>query len=202
MAREVVESTPVAAMEPTTENITTLTTIISQSLQSGDTQMLETALGITDPSVIEATLQKLSGSQVPLFIEQLVKRLQGKSGRLQHLLPWIRGCIIVHATTLMSNPSSASALQSLQSFIDQRLESHDQLLKLAGRLDLMMMQALRRTDAVEAVKMAALIHNPVAVYEADDDSEDDQIVDDQDQEDSDDESDEMSVDGSDEFDEE
>jgi hypothetical protein len=154
--------------------------------------MLETALSVADPTVIEATLQRLSGAQVPTFIEELVKRLHGKSGRLQHLLPWIRGCITVHATTLMSNPSSAGALQTLQSFIDKRLESHDQLLKLAGRLDLMMMQALRRTDAVEAVKMAALIHNPVAVYEADDDSEDEVIQDGAVNED--DEGDNMSVD--------
>lgn len=153
------------------ENTTTLTNIIAQSLQSGDSQLLETALGVTDGAVIEASLLRLPTVQVPALIDALVKRVDTRPGRLAHLLPWIRGCISVHAPTLMGNAAASASLTALQTLIERRLASHEQLVKLAGRLDLLMVQVVRRGgDSEEMRRMAELIHKPVAVYQADDES--------------------------------
>lgn len=173
MAKEKVVQPQQAEQPVGKESVTTLTQIIAQSLQSGDAQLLETALGITDPAVIEASLVNLPPAQVAPFITELTKRVDAKPGRLQHLLPWLQGCLSVHTATLMSNPSSKAALKPLEGLIERRLASRDELLKVAGRLDLLMMQVLRRTDAGEAQRMAAIINKPVAMYQADDDSEDD-----------------------------
>jgi len=178
MAKEVksavsMEEVPVVA--PLQEKTTTLTALISQSVQSGDDQLLETALSITDPSIIEATLQKLPAQQVPSLLHALVSRSAKKPTRLPHLLPWIQGCISVHAGALAASPQATrTVLQPLQALLERRLESHASLLGLAGRLDLLMMQTVRRVDEGEAVRMSALVHKPVALYQADDDDDDDE----------------------------
>lgn len=169
MAKEVLVEQPV---QPPVENVTTLTNIITQSLKSGDSQLMETALGVTDPVVIQATLVKVPSDQIPSFLDALVQRLTMRPGRLQHLLPWLRGCIFVHGPAMMSNPSSRASLDALQALIDRRLASHDDLLKLSGRLDLVMLQILGRSSAGEdADKVAAMVNKPLAVYQADEDDE-------------------------------
>lgn len=174
MAREVkVASEPASVPMPDAqpENTQTLTMILSQALKSGDQQLLESALGVTDPAVVEATLQKLAPEQVPSLIDQLVQRSVKKCNRLPHLLPWIRGCLFVHSSNLMANPAGQKAVQNLKALFEKRVEDHEALLRLAGRLDLMLVQVMRRTDEGEAAKIAALVHKPVAVYQADDDSD-------------------------------
>lgn len=199
MAREVkVASEPVAPAEiQSTENTQTLTNIISQALKSGDQTLLETALGVTDATVIEATLRKLPSEQVPSLIDQLILRSTKNANRLGHLLPWIRGCLFVHTSTLMKDPAGLKSVQALQSLFEQRLENQQNLLKLAGRLDLILMHVMRRTDEGEAAKIAALVHKPVAVYQADDDSDaevDAPMASESSEEESESSADEMSVD--------
>jgi hypothetical protein len=113
-AEEVVQEEPSMAVEPmvvdsgfvmTEEpktNIVTLSNILSQSLKSGDAQLLETALGVTDEAVIEASLDRLPAPQVPALLNALLKRIHDRPSRLKHLLPWIRGTMIVHASYIRS----------------------------------------------------------------------------------------------------
>ncbi len=173
MAKEVVSKTEYAFdTNGGVENTTTITKVLSQALKSGDTHLLETALGITDSATIEASLQRLSIVQVPALLKELTTRITYKPNRLEHLLPWIRGCISVHGSSLTGNKDAKEAFESLELVLQRRASNHEMLLKLAGRLDLLMMQAVRKADQEEAVKMASLIHKPLAVYREDDDHSD------------------------------
>lgn len=166
-----------AAQATTEENAASLTTLLSQALKSGDRELLETALHITDPVVIDTTVSKLPSPQAPLLLAALLERMQTKPNRTPQLLPWLRSCLSCQASSLMCNgAASRPVLLALQGYFEERLACRDELLGLAGRLDLLMMQAVRRTaeSEEEAARTAAIINRPVAVYEADDESEDEE----------------------------
>lgn len=98
----VVDTGVVMTEDPKATNIVTLSNILSQSLKSGDSQLLETALGVSDEAVIEASLDRLPSLQVPALLNALLKRIHDRPSRLKHLLPWIRGTMIVHASYIRS----------------------------------------------------------------------------------------------------
>jgi hypothetical protein len=71
----------------------------------------------------------------------------------------------------MTDSNAKPSLDALREMFRSRLQNYEALLKLSGRLDLVLMQVLKRTDEGEAKRMAALVHKPVAMYQLDDDSE-------------------------------
>lgn len=67
-------------------------------------------------------------------------------------------------------------LERVKMMLEDRTKSRDQLLKLSGRLEMLMMQVVRRTrnmdpSNLDAGKVNALVSTPMALYE--DDVEDD-----------------------------
>lgn len=83
---------------PAQDNVVTLSGLVSQSLKSGDAGLLETALGVTDQTVIEATLERIPAEQSTVLLKALLQRIEAKPSRLVHLMPWIRSTLVVHAS--------------------------------------------------------------------------------------------------------
>ena len=79
-----------------------LNQLLSQALISGDLQLLEKALSISDRKIINNTVGNLSPTLVPTLIDLLVVRLQKKPNRASLLIEWIRACLINHAGYLSS----------------------------------------------------------------------------------------------------
>lgn len=95
----------------------TLTTTLIQALHSGDGPLLESCLSHTSPTLIRATVKRLSsGSLVLTLLEVLVDRLgrgkKGKQGnasvkRSRGLIEWVRQVLIVHVGFLVTVSSLA-----------------------------------------------------------------------------------------------
>lgn len=161
-----------------------LSSLLAQSLQNGDKQMLEVALCVSASqhnSVLQISLAKLPIPSVLPLLEAIVSRMTANPRRVVHLMPWLRNLLLCHATYLSTVPAASKLLVPLQQSVADRLAVLPSLQKLSGRLDLVLTQAKMR-DQMQA--NAALIdEEPLAVY---DESEDDDEEDEEDMEDLDD----------------
>ncbi len=162
-----------------------LSAILAQSLQNGDSQMLEAALCVSSSqhaSVLQISLAKLPIPSVLPLLEAIVSRMTSKPRRSLHLMPWLRNLLLCHATYLSTVPAASKLLAPLQHSVEDRLAVLPSLQKLSGRLDLILTQAKVR-DQMQA--SAALIdEEPLAVYDEseDDDEDDDELIEEDDDE--------------------
>ncbi|KAJ3118793.1 WD repeat-containing protein 43 [Phlyctochytrium bullatum] len=157
-----------------------LQSMLSQAVHTGDKQLLETTLAVTDPRIILATVRRLQPGLVIPLLDMLVSRLQAKPNRAAALIEWIRSIIVAHAAYLMTDRALVRHLAGLYQTLDARANTYQKLVKLSGRLDLIMSQiALRASRTVgddEAEKDQP--EEPEALYnEEDEDDEGDDYAD-------------------------
>jgi hypothetical protein len=118
-----------------------LATILTQALQAKDDAQLELVLSNSnEKGVVQATVARLPPQLVLPFITRLVSRLQAKPSRAQQLLSWVRAVLVQHTGFLLSQPALVANLEALYTVIDSRVAVYKKLLKLSGRLDLLMSQ--------------------------------------------------------------
>ena len=118
-----------------------LATILTQALQAKDDAQLELVLSNSnEKGVVQATVARLPPQLVLPFVTRLVSRLQTKPSRAQQLLSWVRAVLVQHTGFLLSQPALVANLEALYTVIDSRVAVYKKLLKLSGRLDLLMSQ--------------------------------------------------------------
>ncbi|CAM9114730.1 unnamed protein product [Discosporangium mesarthrocarpum] len=118
-----------------------LSTVLSQALQSGDENLLEQVLGTGDQGVIEATVERLPSSKVVPFLLRVVAKFEKRPHRAGSLGRWIRAVLSSHMGFLVSIPSLADKLALLHQLVDRRVAFFPNLLQLNGRLDLLLAKA-------------------------------------------------------------
>ncbi|KAJ3186858.1 WD repeat-containing protein 43 [Gaertneriomyces sp. JEL0708] len=150
--------------------------MLSQALHTDDIVLLEQSLQTTSPSVINATIRRLPPAQVIPLLDHLTSRLQRRPERAALLLEWIRSIVICHMSYLTSVPHLTQSLGQLYRTLENRTECFRDMLRLQGRLDLVVervrMSARSEADAAEA-------DQAVVDYEEsdDDDSEEEDMAD-------------------------
>ncbi|SPO21862.1 related to UTP5 - U3 snoRNP protein [Ustilago trichophora] len=193
-----------------------LASSLSQALHSGDTSLLTSCLNNNDPILIRNTVRKISGPLAVKLLEECVNRLNGVGGnhvskgsmgssKARGLTEWVRATLLNHMGYLMSLPNLVSRLSGLHATLTNRLATHERLLALNGRLELVlsqiearaayMSQASNNQVRVQGVKFgkrmqgdAVQVNNTVDkerrkgkkwVEESDDSDSDDMAVDDE-----------------------
>lgn len=132
-------------------NEASLASSLSQALHSGDTSLLTNCLNHNDPILIRNTVRKISGPLAVKLLEECVSRLNGVGGhhvskgsmgsqKARGLMEWVRATLLNHMGYLMSLPSLVSRLSGLHATLTQRLATHERLLALNGRLELVLSQ--------------------------------------------------------------
>eukprot|EP00033_Pygsuia_biforma_P002084 GCRY01002314.1.p1 GENE.GCRY01002314.1~~GCRY01002314.1.p1 ORF type:complete len:568 (-),score=128.32 GCRY01002314.1:231-1934(-) len=114
--------------------------VLSQALQSNDATLLEYCLAVSDRKVINRTIQRLSTADILPLLLKLTHKFQSKPTRAGVLLVWIRAILVQHTAYLMTLPRLVRQLSVLYQTIDARLAAHKRLMKLDGRLDLLLNQ--------------------------------------------------------------
>jgi hypothetical protein len=117
-----------------------MATVLAQALHSDDAAQLEIVLSSTAPEAIEATVAKLEPRYIVPFLRQVVSRFESKPARGPTMARWLRAVLIHHAAALASTPGLVQQLAGVYHVIDARLASYRKMLRLAGRLDLLMGQ--------------------------------------------------------------
>ncbi|KAJ3417469.1 WD repeat-containing protein 43 [Chytridiales sp. JEL 0842] len=187
---------------------TSLYAMLSQAIQSSDKQLLEKSLMVNDGAVILATVRRLPPAQIVPFLEMLVSRLQAKPNRGSSLIEWVRAVVVSHAAFLMTNPVLVKQLGTLYSTLDARVGTFHKMLRLSGRLDLVMSQITMRSararfddeDDDENQDANAAVYNEEEDEDEDEEMEEGEEWDEMDDSEEDDDEEEMSEDEMDEDD--
>lgn len=127
-----------------------LAAVLAQALHAGDDATLELVLSYSEPTVIASSVARLPPPSVLPLLSRLVAKLQAKPTRGLTLSAWLRPLLSTHAGYLLGLPDLPDRLGALYSLLDSRLAVHKKLLKLSGRLDLVMAQAAAAAAASAA----------------------------------------------------
>lgn len=104
--------------------------ILTQALQSSDDSMLELALTVRDVKIIATSLRELDDGLLVTLLGKLTARLASTPLRAESLSVWISHCLKYGSY----QPEHLAALRNL---LYERIESFSDLLRLEGRLSMM-----------------------------------------------------------------
>ena len=114
-----------------------LGTVLTQSLRTNDTNLLETCFHVTDLSIVRATIERLDSPLATVLLQRLAERLHSRPGRAGSLMVWIQWTVVAHGGYLSSQPEVMKKLNSLYRVVDDRAKSLQALLMLKGKLDML-----------------------------------------------------------------
>ncbi|KAI9874802.1 MAG: Small subunit (SSU) processome component [Pleopsidium flavum] len=114
-----------------------LGTVLTQSLRTNDTTLLETCFHTTDLGTIRATIERLDSALAAALLQKLAERLHNRPGRAGNLMVWIQWTLICHGGYLAGQPELMKKLSSLHRVVKERASSLQPLLSLKGKLDML-----------------------------------------------------------------
>lgn len=135
-----------------------LGTVLTQSLRTNDTSLLETCLHMRDLPIVRATIERLDSSLASTLIQKLAERFHSRPGRAGSLLVWIQWTIVAHGGYLASQPGAMKTLAALHRVISERARSLPLLLSLKGKLDMLESQMNLRAS-MQARSKAQIMAN-------------------------------------------
>lgn len=133
-----------------------LSVLLSQAVQSNDTYLIEQCLAVRSEEIIVKTIKRLSPVDALGFFQIAVGKLRSTPSRAEVLLVWIRAILLHHTAYLTSSSTARETMSFLYQTIEARLASHQALLSLSGRLDLILANAAQRMDE-EPLQEAPLV---------------------------------------------
>lgn len=114
-----------------------LSTVLTQSLKTNDTTLLETCFHTNDLGTIRATIERLDSPLAAALLQKLAERLHSRPGRAGNLMVWIQWTLICHGGYLAGQPELMKQLGSLHRVVKERASSLQPLLSLKGKLDML-----------------------------------------------------------------
>ncbi|ORY25733.1 hypothetical protein BCR39DRAFT_471127 [Naematelia encephala] len=145
-------------------NAASLTRLLVQALHTSDPALLNVCLNYRDPKLIRNTIRKMPPQMALPLLKACVERLgQGKGANTRGggrgvgqneqqgrgTVAWVKGVLVERGALLMTMPSLPVHLAQLSSLLATRLQLHQPLLNLSGRLDLALAQIQMRRLAAE-----------------------------------------------------
>ena len=114
-----------------------LGTVLTQSLVTNDTSLLETCFHVKDLPTVRATIERLESRFAHLLLQKLAERLHSRPGRAGSLMVWIQWTLVAHGGYLSRQPELMKQLASLHRVVQDRAKSLQSLLSLKGKLDML-----------------------------------------------------------------
>lgn len=134
-----------------------LGTVLTQSLRTNDTNLLETCFHVKDLSTVRATIERLDSSFATILLQRLAERLHSRPGRAGSLMVWIQWTLVAHGGYLAGQPEVVKKLASLYRVVKDRANSLQSLLSLKGKLDMLEAQMnLRKSMQARSSAVTAL----------------------------------------------
>lgn len=118
------------AFKPKMATTESLKELLTQALQSSDDAMLELALAVRDTKIVSKTLRDLDDTLLVNLLGKLTTRLAASPLRAETLAVWISYC-------LKLGTFEPQNLSTLKNMLYERIESFPDLLRLEGRLSMM-----------------------------------------------------------------
>ncbi|CAZ84823.1 unnamed protein product [Tuber melanosporum] len=143
------EITNAAVKAPATGS---LTTVLTQALQTEDNSLLESCLHSTDDEAILATIRRLNSSLAVILLKRLAERIARHPGRARPLGTWVKWIAVAHGGYLVTLPDLVSQISELHQIVSARASSMPKLLSLQGRLEMLSAQMQFRSSPAGASK--------------------------------------------------
>jgi hypothetical protein len=121
---------PIISLKSKIATTESLKELLSQALQSSDDSLLELALTVRDVTIIATTLKEMDQDLLVILLGKLTSRLASSPLRAESLSVWISHC-------LKRGTFHPDHLAVLRNLLHERLESLPDLLRLEGRLSMM-----------------------------------------------------------------
>ena len=131
-----------------------LGTVLTQSLRTNDTNLLESCFHVKELSAVRATIERLDSSFATILLQRLAERLHSRPGRAGSLMVWIQWTLVAHGGYLAGQPEIMKKLASLHRVIRDRANSLQPLLSLKGKLDMLEAQMNLRKSMQARSKIA------------------------------------------------
>lgn len=168
--------------------------VLMQAIRTNDQTLLDTVLYSRTASeqsttVLSNTVRNLPPQYVVPLLNLLVDKFKYSPAHGLILVQWVKVILTEHLSYLMTIPNIVSSLSGLYLMINSRTESHKTLLKLSGRLDLVLAQVAKAQMASEAAPPMNIIAEDeedgdpkfVALGDDEDDDSDEEDEDDMEQ---------------------
>ncbi|RMX63228.1 hypothetical protein DD238_006451 [Peronospora effusa] len=140
-----------------------LASVLEQALQARDNALLEYCLRLRDAKIVGRTVARVSASRVLALLEVIVRKIERSPNRFSRLCPWLRAILLHHTAYLVAQPDLVSSLSALYQLLETRLQVHEQMQKLSGRLALVLGQIHVNTNANteqdDDETLAAVVYN-------------------------------------------
>ncbi|KAB8346346.1 hypothetical protein FH972_023390 [Carpinus fangiana] len=132
---------------------TSLSTVLTQSLRTNDTALLESCLQVPHLDSIRSTIERLAPALASSLLQKLAERMHKRPGRAGSLMVWVQWTVVAHGGYLASQPAAMKQLQTLYNVVKQRATGLQPLLQLKGKLDMLEAQMqLRRNMQVQRTR--------------------------------------------------
>lgn len=126
-----------------------LGTVLTQSLRTNDTNLLETCFHTQDLPTVRATIERLDSSFATILLQRLAERLHSRPGRAGSLMVWVQWTLVAHGGYLAGQPEMMRRLRNLHKVVKERAGSLQSLLNLKGKLDMLEAQMNLRRSVLE-----------------------------------------------------
>ncbi|XP_063039614.1 WD repeat-containing protein 43 [Engraulis encrasicolus] len=143
--------------------------LLVQGLESKDKNILNRIFQTRKETMIRNTVSRVPLPAILPLLEELSIRLQGHPSSAHTAVDWLKAVLTLHTSYLSSLPDLVSQLGRLYHLIESRVKGYQQLMRLHGKLYLLMTQAAQRSSATKA---SELDHTAKLVYEDESSDED------------------------------
>jgi len=128
------------------EHVSSFESVVRQGLRSKDMKLLDKLFAERDHSVVERTVSQLTVADAMELLKEVIERIHKTPGRVYQLEGWLIRLLRQNAGYFMSIPSSRQVLEPLYSHIALRLSTHSSLIRVQGRVEGMLAQAIYRSN--------------------------------------------------------
>ncbi|KAL2099228.1 hypothetical protein ACEWY4_005708 [Coilia grayii] len=143
--------------------------LLVQGLESKDKNILNRIFQARKETLIRNTVSRVPLPAILPLLEELSIRIQGHPSTAHTAVDWLKAVLTLHTSYLSSLPDLVSQLGRLYHLIESRVKGYQQLMRLHGKLYLLMTQAATRGSANKANE---LDHTAKLVYEEESSDED------------------------------
>jgi U3 small nucleolar RNA-associated protein 5 len=141
-----------------------LKALLEQALHNGDKANVEACLEYTDAKIVSNTVGRLSAPSLLPLLKHLVILFRRKPNRAKALSGWIKALVTHHASYIAALPEAAALLAQLTNAIGHRVQSFKRMLKLSGRLELILSQVAQQQQQLAASGAGGIGMAPQNVY--------------------------------------
>ncbi|KAI7750770.1 hypothetical protein M8C21_028343 [Ambrosia artemisiifolia] len=132
---EIPENVEMSLAKPPSAN--SVHVLLKQALHADDRSLLLDCLFRQNEQIITNSVSLLNPSDVFKLLESLISMVQSRGAIVACTLPWLKGLLLQHASSIMSQESSLIALNSLYQLIESRISTFNSAVELSSCLDLL-----------------------------------------------------------------